>query len=45
MFRSVWEMLLIQGSPPTKKVLDTGSNPKTERLPYDWGLNSKENAR
>ncbi len=28
-----------------KKVLDTGSNPKTEWLPYEWGLNSKENAR
>ena len=32
-------------SPELKMALDTGSKPKIEWLPYDWPLNSKENAR
>ena len=32
-------------SPELKRASEAGSNPKLEWLPYDWALNSKENAR
>ncbi len=33
------------GGADLKRALDAGNNPRIERLPYDWALNSKENAR